>query len=895
MPPSPHSRSLHRRVFLAGAGATGVAAVGGLAALRALSDSSDEPDAPDGNSSPTAVDPGDLQLITGDASHPGRVTVATADGRELVHFDGYLIPGTVGTGAATTTSPDASSVNISYEASAEGWAMSVAYRATGGTVTADWEFHAPEDADLSNGRTLRTLVDAAADVETHVPATRWTRNPRGGVPYLERVTENHFVDWVSGDSRISGVITVTGSGNNDAYGINTPPTRGDDGVWRASVNFRADLIVAEARDLLEAARPMLAGAVLGHPDLPEQLVDVRGPSTYNIFADAGTRTFTVGIAGMPVNSTAEVVARDYDGVEVHRSTVEVTVPEDARHGDATVDIDLPDERNWYCLDVSCGDAFARTTAAVWPEFEYGPADGSIVGLGGFSAIQPGARAGALELDDDEQALWHRLGIRHLRNPWLTADQSSDHGIRTGIQPSGSAGKFSDPDAESFDDWAGSALAKGSEAGVELFELLNEWNTDKEKKTEHATEYTDKWLKPFRTAMDRDGTEAALISQGLAGWDPGFLNVIRERGGWELLDGIAVHPGRGNYTADYDSQTWNFLGQVRKARAYLDGHPGPTQLWLTEVYACTQPNSWWNDAARTAADAVFLTLPLAKASGVTGVHWYQLNDGLWFDRFGMNPDNSEYYYGLFHVDRSPKPAAVAFAHAAEVLDGASFLGWIESPHPDLRGLRFSRDGETLWVLWSRQDGYITNADHTDDGFYPFPEPWEVPDTASLQVGVPDGVRCTDVIGREVPVDNGSVTVTGSPVVITGLPEDAPTGPEVVDGDMSVALTGVSVRRDGTSLVVDGDNSTGGTLALYITGRQVDGEVPTKEIEIPEGGFSESVDLGDAMPPEEGGEGASTLGVNPGQPPQVRVHAGKSSKLTPESAQTQVWRAEYYRSV
>ena len=78
MPPSPHARSIHRRVFLAGAGLTGTAAVGGLAALHFLSDSSDDSDAPD---IPAAVDPGDLQLITGDASHPGRVTVATADGR----------------------------------------------------------------------------------------------------------------------------------------------------------------------------------------------------------------------------------------------------------------------------------------------------------------------------------------------------------------------------------------------------------------------------------------------------------------------------------------------------------------------------------------------------------------------------------------------------------------------------------------------------------------------------------------------------------------------------------------------------------------------------------------------------------------------------------------------
>ena len=116
------------------------------------------------------------------------------------------------------------------------------------------------------------------------------------------------------------------------------------------------------------------------------------------------------------------------------------------------------------------------------------------------------------------------------------------------------------------------------------------------------------------------------------------------------------------------------------------------------------------------------------------------------------------------------------------------------------------------------------------------------------------------------------------------------PTVVDGEASVALTGVSVRRDGTSLTVDGDNATGGTLTLRITGRQVGGEVTETELKVPEGAFSESVDLGEAMP-----EDSSAVGVNPGQPAQVRILAERREKLTPEAAQPQVWRAEYYRSV
>ncbi|WP_315149241.1 hypothetical protein [Corynebacterium variabile] len=889
MPPSPHARSIHRRVFLAGAGLTGTAAVGGLAALHFLSDSSDDSDAPD---TPAAVDPGDLQLITGDASHPGRVTVTTADGRELVHFDGYRFSGNLGTRGATVDTSSPGTVHVDFEVPGDGYTAAVTWRAVGGTVTGDWEFTLPGDADedaLSGGRMIRTLIDA--DPTVQVPATRWARDPRGGVPYLERVTEHIFTDWAVDDARICGVFTVAGCRDSIPTSIHVPPTRGDDGIWRATVVFRTDPAVAEARELVHDGRLLLAGGVLGHPELPEPLIDVHFPDTYNVFEESGTRTVTVGVAGAPGETAVDLLVRDYDGAEVHHSSVTVSVPDSVRHQDAQVKITLPDDRNWYCLDVTSGSSFARTTAAVWPRYDFGPAEQSIIGLGGFSTLDQGSQEPGLEPVAEERALWERLGVRHLRNPWLSAEESEATGIRTGLLPSGTPGQFDDPDAQSFDDWTEDALTRGEDSGVEIYELLNEWNArgSGDEISALATEYSDRWLVPFHAAKERTGSDAALLAASMAGWDSTFLDTLRDRGSWELLDGIAEHAGRGNYTADYDGATWNFLGQTRQARAYLDEHPGPDQLWLTEAYACTRPNTWWNDPPRVAADAVFLSLLLAKACNVKGVHWYQLTDGLWHDKYGVDPSDPEYHYGLFHVDRSPKPSAAAFAHASEVLDGASFLGWLESVHPDLHGLRFTTGGREVRVLWSRQSGYITNATRVGTDFHPFPEPWETSGEPTLRVSVPDGATCSDVLGRPVAVTDGAVEVGGSPVTVV---DDAGDGdwPAVVDGEASVALTGVSVRRDGTSLTVDGDNATGGTLTLRITGRQVGGEVTETELKVPEGGFSESVDLGEAMP-----EDGSAVGVNPGQPAQVRILAERREKLTPEAAQPQVWRAEYYRSV
>lgn len=927
---------INRRDFLAGSigvlGA-GAAIAGGTVLLRNRDSDSNT------DRFPPAADPGPLQLQVNDDGHPGRVTVLTAAGRPLVHFDGYRLTSSTGTRAATVDDPGdgqpgTGPVRVDFEVTDPDFTAAVTYRADGGRVTADWEFTAPDDGLDSEGRPLlrggrlyRTLVDARDDAELHVPATRWVRDPGGGVPVQERVTELNFVEWDAedGDSgddgeeqRLYGCITAAGSMSRSSAMLQAPPQFGgddsddsDDGIWRAHVELRVDTTVGAARQLVDEGRTMLAGAVLGGsggeggPDLPDATVDITGGPTYNVYTEGGEQTFTVGVAGAG-STRLDVVARSFDGQEIHRSSHDVNIPDGDTHTDTDVTVNLPGPRSWCSIEASCPDAgsFARTGAAVWPDHDFGPADQSIIGLGGFASTPSdgSSQSAGLESADDERDLWRRLGVRHLRNPWLTADEADDLGIRTAAQPGGSPGKFDGDTGETFGEWAEKSLDRGEAAGAEHYELLNEWSLSGADTAALATEYTDTWLKPFRAEMDHRGTDAKLLAMPLAGWDASFLDTIRDRDGWDLLDGIAEHAGRGNYTVDYDGGRWNFLGQVRTARAYLDGHAtspdSPTELWLTETYACTRPNAWWYDDERTAADSVFLTLMLSKAEGVTGVHWFQLADGLWHDKYGIDPTQAEYHYGLLHVDRSPKPSLPAFAFAAEMLDGATFLGWLESPHPDLRGLRFRQDDATYWVLWSRQDGYLNNAAHGPDSYFPHPEPWTVPQGKSLDVTVPGVSGCRDVLGRDLGLDGDTVTVTGSPVVVTGDSDGldpALAGPDDVDGDMSVALTDVAVRRgDGNDLVVEGINDTGGRLGLRITGRQVDGAVEEKSVVVPAGEFSETVDMGDAMPEDSVSPAASAAGARDDRP-QVRILAQRREKLHPGAAESQAYRAEYYRTV
>src|SRR5690606_29216670 len=102
---------------------------------------------------------------------------------------------------------------------------------------------------------------------------------------------------------------------------------------------------------------------------------------------------------------------------------------------------------------------------------------------------------------------------------------------------------------------------------------------------------------------------------------------------------------------------------------------------------TRPHVWWSDTYRTAAENTVLTSVLAPTKGVTAMQWFQFYDNVKANPYGANPDNPEYHYGLLLRDLSPKPHLLALATAAEQLDGATFVRWLDLADEDARGLLF----------------------------------------------------------------------------------------------------------------------------------------------------------------------------------------------------------------
>jgi hypothetical protein len=280
----------------------------------------------------------------------------------------------------------------------------------------------------------------------------------------------------------------------------------------------------------------------------------------------------------------------------------------------------------------------------------------------------------------------------------------------------------------------------------------------------------------------------LLSFGLAGMDVKFTDELQAAGGWELLDAMALHPGRGNFTADYPvsipwqewklgahGNYWNYYGSIRTAAELVKkyGRPGePKELFLTEVYAPVFPNSFWEDSLRHSAENAVLALALAKTVDAKAVMWYQLFDSIWFDRLGVDPKNREYYFGLVQRDLSFRPLLLGYIAAAEALDQATFVRWLQFPqYPHARGLLFQTPRGPMTVLWDRTDGYVLS-ENTPNFASPeaWIDPWKTKTPIEFAISGKE-VRVINCIGQETTLSPTAgkvrLTLDGAPQIVYGL--------------------------------------------------------------------------------------------------------------------------------
>ncbi|MEU9337192.1 hypothetical protein AB0D49_29210 [Streptomyces sp. NPDC048290] len=732
---------------------------------------------------PTAITahaaPGDVTLTAGGisllASVGGRLAIRDTTGATRSAGSKFQVKdrltgihlSTGGTPALTTLADGTPAIRMDYTFDAAAGPTTVTgwFSVATNRARLEWKITGA-DTLVPDGFLFSRAIQTPTAPDDYIAITEWVRDTGGGIPYEDTVGVAHTSTW--GTRHGLFLLERSRQAWTNSTWVHAPGTVDPAGGWTS----RADFFFSETR-------PSATATIGRGVELGLEVTTDRDFNLYTVPGEPMQLTALVANGGAARTAQLELSVRDYDGTSLAATTVTGSIAA-AGTWQHTFTVPAPAAGIAFAEIVvrSTGDeAFARTNLATLPPYTYQAGASSMFGMANYPwLLRPNATA---VLD-----LWQRVGVSLVRiaydgGPGLPPSAFDARGIRHNIelQPSLEA---TDTEAAA---WAADKLAVAQAAGAGYFEVGNELNRPFNTGVA-AQAYLDKALRPVHDRRAATGATIKLMNNGLAGMDKPWVENFIAAGGWNLIDAFAYHPGRGNFTPDYippgtdwgtgaEGTYWNFYGGLKQLQTLMAQH-GQKEIWLTEAYAPTKPNSWWHDTYRHAAENVLLTLALAKAEGVTHVCWYQFHDSVLGMPQVADPDNVEYHYGLMNRDLSPKPSLLAYATAARVLDTATFQGRLTFTDPQTFGLWFTTSDGPALVLWNRADGYLLNTTGTrTGGHFPAPEAWvdPWPTKTSLSVAAPGPVREVDAIGRSRQLSpvQGRVTLTldGAPRVLYGL--------------------------------------------------------------------------------------------------------------------------------
>ncbi|MFD6988879.1 hypothetical protein [Streptomyces sp. NPDC059943] len=754
--------TLNRRGFLGAALAAGVVLVAESAPTTAHAAAGD-----------VTLTAGGISLLAGAG---GRLAIRDAGGVTRSAGSKFQVKDSVtgihvSTGGTPTLSalPDGKpAIRMDYTFDAAAGPTDVTGWFSVGTSHAVLEWHITgADTLVPDGFLFSRAIQAPTTPDDYVAITQWVRDTGGGIPYETTLGVAHTSAW---GTTLHGLFLLERSRQawTNATWVHAPGVADPAGGWTS----RADFFFSETRP--SATATIGLGRELG--------LELTTNRDFNLYESAGEQmaiTALVANGGAARTVDLELWVRGFDGALLAETTTTGSVAA-AATWQHTFTLAAPAGGIALAeVVVRSGDdeAFARTSLAVLPSYDYQAGAESMFAAANYPWLRRPS-------DDAVLDLWQKAGISLVRiaydgGPGLPPAAFDARGMRHNIelQPS-----LDVTDAEAAT-WAADKLAVAVGAGAGYFEVGNELNRPFNT-GDAAQAYLDKALRPVFDRRAVTGDTIKLMNNGLAGMDKPWVEKFIAAGGWDLIDAFAYHPGRGNFTPDHippgddwsaggNGTYWNFYGGLRQLKALMAEH-GDKEIWLTEAYAPTKPNSWWHDTYRHAAENVLLTLALAKAEGVRAVCWYQFHDSVLGMPQVADPDNAEYHYGLMNRDLSPKPSLLAYATAARTLDRATFRGRLTFADPLTFGLWFDTPDGPALVLWHRADGYLLNtAGQRTDWHFPAPEVWTDPwpTKTKVVVAATTAVQEVDAVGqiRRIPVTGGKATLTldGAPRIYHGL--------------------------------------------------------------------------------------------------------------------------------
>ena len=613
------------------------------------------------------------------------------------------------------------------------------------TVEVDLQLTVPAGTSIGGSQIYRYAINQT-DKTLH-KIGRWTRHPGGGVPYEVKSSYLRCFDYGQASTVFEDIRGNAGWNNNSTQSIYFSDN--GDGTYSASTAYMVDDFARNAQAAAEAFNGQQAAITFANKYQP-----------FSVWSEGETPEVTVqltNIQDQALTGTLYVVAHDFDGnVRLNtQQTMTLAAWETFEKAYKVPLLGVPDiafvEASF--MDGTTEICFSQTNVGVLHDYTYQYKEDSNIGISAYFEIPTEA---------DAHNMLKRMGVRWDRSGDTTETLTQFDALANHHDNVSPTQWSTDPTAKTayFQD----TLTACDTRQNPYWEFCNEWNMSSLHTGTNADVYVNDWLVPL--TAQRSGHNVQIMSMGIAGADTAFLNGIASNGGWSLLDAIAMHPGRGNFTPDYAGSGWTYLGAIHSFQTAIASH-GYKPLWLTEVYAGTKPNSGWKDSYRRAAENIILTYAYGVSENIAGVEFYQMHDAVWHDREGIDPNDSEYHYGIVFRDGTLKPSLLAFCAIAEALDGATFSKYMTFSNANIKGIQFNTSYGNMAILWNRAEGYTY-----DDSIEL--DPWIDHWTTQTNVTVNSSqsqLTMIDAIGRtfSVPVSGGQATLslTGAPVIVYGM--------------------------------------------------------------------------------------------------------------------------------
>jgi hypothetical protein len=296
-----------------------------------------------------------------------------------------------------------------------------------------------------------------------------------------------------------------------------------------------------------------------------------------------------------------------------------------------------------------------------------------------------------------------------------------------------------PKKEPYQAYLRQQLAENVPPDQQVFEIWNEpW--DKMSPEDFAT--LSQWIAEV-VLKDRPN---AILGPNLGGSTSPYEYDARviKAGGLKGMKMVALHP-YGNAT----DRAW-----MREYRQWLNKETGTAMdIYITEYGSHSTPKGPNARSEREQARRIVMQSLALYAEGAKALipHWLGQSES--------NPTYLEDWFGFVRQNEQPKPALLAHANTARLIDGSQYLGdlWFG---PRVGAMLFQKNGTTTLALW-------TGNDSSGSGSVPTSKEIE------LQPGVKQ-VTVVEIDGQEhqETVTDGKLTLklTESPIYVVGVSPD-----------------------------------------------------------------------------------------------------------------------------